>query len=393
VTAGEKREGKQVSPRERVLTALSHREPDHVPYDLGSIGPSSISLGAYQNLLSHIQLNEKLELADTVGRRAKPSEEFLQKFRVDTRPLRYGAQGAWTLNVQKHEGYFLYFDEWGIGQKMSETEGKNFFIFHHPLSEVATDDLARYPWPDPVDPHRLNGLEEMASGLRGKVDPAFVFGGSFSQGFLQFGAQLEGHQRFFMNLALDPSRVEWLMDKFLEMKLSLYLWALEKMEGWVDVISESDDLGHQNSQWVSIDMFRKFIKPRYKELISTLKKRFKVKILLHSCGAIYPFIPDIIEMGVDILNPIQLGAKGMEDTRKLKREFGEALTLWGGGIDVQQTLPSSTPQEIEDEVKRRIEDLAPGGGFVFAATQAIQPDTPPENIMAMWKALQRYGIY
>ncbi len=393
MTAEEKKEERQMTSRERILTTVSHKEPDRVPYDLGSIGPSSISMGAYQNLLSHLQLNEKVELADTAGRRAKPSEIFLQKFHVDTRPLRYGAQRTWGLKVEKHEGYFQYFDEWGIGQKMSEADGKNFFIFHHPLSEVATDDLARYPWPDPADPHRLKGLEKMASDLRQTVDPAFVFGGSFSQGFLQFGAQLEGHQHFFMNLALDPSRVERLMDRLLELKTTFYLWALEKMEDWVDVISESDDLGHQNSQWLSIEMFRKFIKPRYQELISILKKRFKVKFLLHSCGAIYPFIPDIIDMGVDILNPIQLMAKGMDDTRRLKKEFGDALTLWGGGIDVQQTLPSSTPQEIEDEVKRRIEDLAPGGGFVFAATQAIQPDTPPENIIAMWKALQQYGIY
>jgi uroporphyrinogen decarboxylase len=118
-----------------------------------------------------------------------------------------------------------------------------------------------------------------------------------------------------------------------------------------------------------------------------------VKILFHSCGAVYPFIRDVIEMGADILNPLQLSAAGMGDTKKLKSEFGDSLTFWGGGVDVQQVLPKASPKEIEDEVKKRIEDLAPGGGFVFAATQAIQPDTPPENIEAMWKALKQYGIY
>jgi uroporphyrinogen decarboxylase len=187
--------------------------------------------------------------------------------------------------------------------------------------------------------------------------------------------------------------VEWLLDKLLEMKLSFYLWALEKLQGWVDVISEADDLGTQHSQWLSPEMFRKFVKPRYAELFLTLKKRFGVKILFHSCGAVYPFIPDLIEMGADILNPIQLSAQGMGDTQKLKREFGDSLSIWGGGIDVQQTLPRATPEEVEKEVKQRLQDLAPGGGFVFSASQTIQPDTPPENVVALWRALRRYGVY
>jgi uroporphyrinogen decarboxylase len=382
-----------MTSRQRILTALSHREPDRVPYDLGGIGPSSISMGAYKNLLNHLSLNEDPELDDIAGQRAKPSETFLERFGVDTRPLRYGPHRSWKLNIQDRDGYSLYFDEWGIGQKKSQDHGQNYFIFHHPLSRMETRDLPHYLWPDPLDPQRLEGLEQNALEIREKADPVFVFGGSFSQGFLQFAAQLEGHERFFMNLLLDPFRVEWVLNKLLEMKLSFYLWALERLRGWVDIISESDDLGHQSSQWLSLEMFRKFVKPLYSELFSTLKKKFEVKVLFHSCGAIYPFIPELIEMGVDILNPIQLGASGMGNTRKLKKEFGDALTFWGGGVDVQQMLPTAAPQMIKDEVKRRIEDLAPAGGFVFAATQTIQPDTPPENIMAMKEALEGYGIY
>ena len=175
--------------------------------------------------------------------------------------------------------------------------------------------------------------------------------------------------------------------------MNFYLWALEKLQGWIDVVFMGDDFGHQQSQWISPEMFRKFIKPRYAELLRTIKKRFEVKVLLHSDGAIYPFLPDIIEMGFDVLNPIQLGAKGMGDTKKMKREFGDGLCFWGGGIDVQQFLPTATPRMIEEEVKRRIEDLAPGGGFVFTTTQTIQPDIPPENFIAMWEAIQRYGKY
>jgi uroporphyrinogen decarboxylase len=382
-----------MTSRERILTALAHREPDRIPYDLGGIGPSGISQGAYEKLLIYCGIDEKPEPGDLSGQRANPGESFLQKFRVDTRPLAIRPPRHWQLRVQEKDGYFLYFDEWGLGRKMSQSGGKNFFLFHHPLSQVETKALPGYPWPDPVDPDRLKGLEQRASDLREKAHPALVLGGPFSQGLLQFAAQLEGYDRFFMNLILEPRRAEWLLDKLLELKLRGYLWALERLRGWVDVVSESDDLGHQHSQWVSPEMFRKFVKSRYTELFSTLKKRFGVKILFHSCGAVYPFIPDLIEMGVEALNPIQLGAAGMGDTRRLKKEFGDTLTFWGGGIDVQQTLPTASPQEVEDEIKRRIDDLAPGGGFVFAATQTIQPDTPPENVMAMWRALQRQGVY
>lgn len=382
-----------MTSKERILVALSHREPDRVPFDIGGIPPTSISIGAYQNLLTFMQWPEEAETGDIAMQQAKLSEAFLQRFQVDTRRLRYRTQRSWNLDIQQQEGYALFFDEWGAGWKMPQIGGKNYFIFHHPLSQVETDDLPRYPWPDPLDPYRLEGLEEEAPILKGKSDPALVLWGPLSQGMFQFAAQLEGTERFFMNLVLDPFRVEWVMDKLLEMRLRFFLWALERLSDWVDVVGVGDDFGHQKSQWLSLEMFRKFIKPRYSELFLTLKRRFRVKILFHSCGAIYPFIPDMIEMGVDILNPIQLGAVGMGDTRKLKREFGDVLTFWGGGVDVQTTLPFSTPQLIKDEVKRRINDLAPGGGFIFTPTQSIQPDIPPENFMTMWRALQDYGIY
>ncbi len=382
-----------MTSRQRVLTALSHREPDRIPHDLGGIGPSGIAIGAYARVLKYLSIQEETQAGDISSQRAKPSESFLRKIGVDTRPLNYGSQGSWSLRLQETGDSLFFFDEWGIGHKMPKADGHNYYIFHHPLAGVETNNLVRYSWPDPVDPARLEGVAERAADLRADADSALVFGGSLSQGILQFAAQLEGYERFFMNLALDPRRVERLLDKLLELKLEFYLWALDKLRGWVDVVAEADDLGHQHSQWLSPEMFRKFAKPRYSELFHTLKKRFGVKILFHSCGAVYPFIRDVIEMGADILNPLQLSAAGMGDTKKLKSEFGDSLTFWGGGVDVQQVLPKASPKEIEDEVKKRIEDLAPGGGFVFAATQAIQPDTPPENIEAMWKALKQYGIY
>ncbi len=379
--------------RERVLTALAHREPDRVPYDLGALGPSGFSIQAYRNLLRHLQADEKGEVGELAGQRAKMSENFLKRFRVDTRSLRIPPQASWSLKMQEEEGYSFFYDEWGIGRKLAKDQGQHFFIFHQPLAGVETPDLPHYPWPDPLDGHRFAGLENEVLALREQAHPAFVLCGPFSSGLLQFGAQLEGHERFFSNLLLDPRRTQCLLDKLLELKFIFYQNILDRMGEWIDIVGETDDFGHQQGLWISIEMFRKLIKPRYAELFSFVKKRYGKKILLHSDGAIYPLIPDLIEMGVEILNPIQVRAKDMEDTRKLKKEFGDALTFWGAGVDIQHTLPFAAPQEVEDEVKRRIEDLAPGGGFVFAATQAIQPETPPENFMAMWNALQKYGIY
>ncbi|HYB20242.1 MAG TPA: uroporphyrinogen decarboxylase family protein [Thermodesulfobacteriota bacterium] len=382
-----------MNSRERIRIALSHQEPDRVPYDLGALGPSGISIQAYRNLLKYLRLDEKGEVGDIASQRAKLSESFLQRFRVDTRSFRVRPQASWSLKMQEEEGYSLFYDEWGIGRKMAKDQGQHFFISYQPLSEVETSALSRFPWPDPLDPNRLAGAENEIVEVRKQADPAFVLGSSFSSGLLQFGAQLEGHERFFTDLLLDPRRAEWILDKLLQLKLSFYRNVLDQMGQWVDIVCEMDDFGHQHSLWISAEMFRKLIKPRYAELFSFIKKRYGKKILLHSDGAIYPLIPDIIEMGVEILNPIQVGAKDMGDTHKLKKEFGDSLTFWGGGADIQHILPFSTPQEVEDEVRRRIDDLAPGGGFVFAATQAIQPETPPENIMAMWRTLQTYGIY
>jgi uroporphyrinogen decarboxylase len=168
---------------------------------------------------------------------------------------------------------------------------------------------------------------------------------------------------------------------------------LEEVGDLVDVAVEYDDLGWQSGLLVSAEMYRRYVKPRHKELFNFIKARSHAAVFLHTCGAVYELIPDFIETGVDILNPLQVSAAGMGDTRRLKQEFGDKLTFWGGGVDTQGVLPGGTPEEVKDEVKRRIADLAPGGGFVFSAVHNIQPDVPPENTMAMWEAWKEYGAY
>jgi uroporphyrinogen decarboxylase len=182
------------------------------------------------------------------------------------------------------------------------------------------------------------------------------------------------------------------MTKVMELKMAYWEKALAEVGDNVDVIGEADDFAGQLRLLISPSMYRRIAKPLHKKLFDFIHARTKAKIFFHSCGAIRPVIPDLVEIGVDILNPIQVSAAGM-DTAELKREFGKDIVFWGGGVDTQRVLGDGTSQEVRADVRRRIEDLAPGGGFVFATVHNIQGNVPPENIMAMWEILQQYGHY
>jgi len=180
----------------------------------------------------------------------------------------------------------------------------------------------------------------------------------------------------------------------MEVKMTYWARALELVGTNVMMVSEADDLASQDRCLVSPTLYRKLIKPRHTKLFAFIKRQAQapVKIFYHSCGAIAALIPDLIESGIDVLNPVQVSAAGM-DTKALKKQFGKDLTFYGGGVDTQQVLPRGTPQQVRDEVKRRLDDLAPGGGFIFNTVHNIQADVPAENIMAMWETVREYGVY
>ena len=187
---------------------------------------------------------------------------------------------------------------------------------------------------------------------------------------------------------------EALLDIIMEVKMTYWARALELVGTNVMIVSEADDLASQDRCLISPALYRKLIKPRHTKLFSFIKKHAQVpvKIFYHSCGAVAPLVPDLIESGIDILNPVQVSAAGM-DTKTLKQNFGRDLTFYGGGVDTQKILPRGTPQQVRDEVKRRLDDLAPGGGFIFNPVHNIQADVPPENILAMWETVREYGVY
>jgi uroporphyrinogen decarboxylase len=222
---------------------------------------------------------------------------------------------------------------------------------------------------------------------------AYVLGRN-APGIWEVALWLRGFENFFCDMAVNVPFAEALMDIICEIKMKYWAQALELLGANVMMISEADDLASQDRCLCSPDMYRKLIKPRHTKLFAFIRKQAKVpvKIFYHSCGAVKELIPDLIESGIDILNPVQVSAAGM-DTRELKRQFGRDITFYGGGVDTQRVLPRGTPSEVRDEVKRRVDDLAPGGGFIFNTVHNIQADVPPENIMAMWETLQEFGVY
>ena len=209
---------------------------------------------------------------------------------------------------------------------------------------------------------------------------------------LEMGQWLRGYENFYCDLAGDRPLAEALCDKIIELKMSYWDKALPILGDLVDVVQEGDDYGSQRRLQVSPDTWRDLFKPRLRELISHIKARAPhISLFFHSCGSIREVLPDLIEVGVDALNPVQVAAEGM-DSAELKSEFGDDLAFWGGGVDTQSVLPTGTPAQVRDEVRRRIDDLAPGGGFVFAAVHNIQSDVPPENIIAMREAITEFGV-
>lgn len=386
--------------RQRLAEALAHRAPDRVPFDLAATKVTGISIKAYRRYLEYAglpHLDPQPQVGDEVQQLAGVSEAFLQHLQVDTRGLIPGAGAGWKKVYKRVGDYIEFTDEWGLPWRMPAEDGHYFDLAGHPLAEAEGMEIfASYPWPDPQDAGRLAGVQSTAQAIAAseeKQAQAWTMHG-LCAGILEMALRLRGYEQFFLDLALAPETACGLLDRLAEMKMAFWEAALDIMGEHLLVAVEADDLGTQTSLLISPDMYRAYLKPRHKKVCSFIKRKCPhVRIFLHSCGAIYPLIPGLIEAGFDILNPVQVSAEGMQDTARLKKEFGDALVFWGGGVDTQRVLPYGTPAEVRDEVKRRLDDLAPGGGFVFSTVHNIQADVPPENLEAMWETFATYNRY
>jgi uroporphyrinogen decarboxylase len=382
-----------LNPRERLLTALDHRQPDRVPIDLGG-NQTGIHKFAYQKLIAHLGLEEEIAIMDLVQQLAKPSEAVLQRLHVDTRYV--WAQGAKSFQGQvlqrrrNSRVWHDFTDEFGVTWSMPDDYPYFFDISHSPLAGLSLKQIQDYPFPKGDDPSRFEGLRERALQIKRETPYPVISG--ISGVVYEICWYLRGLENLFMDMIERPQVLEVIIDRTLEFWLDWFRLFLDEVGDVVDVIMIGDDLGGQNGPLFPPRIYRALVKPRQKRLVQYLKSRTRAKIWYHSCGSVAEYIPDLLDNGIDILNPVQISAKGM-DPAWLKAKYGGRLVFWGGGIDTQHVLPHGSPQAIRDHVRRNLEAFKPGGGYVFNNVHNIQADVPPENVLAMFDAAYEYGTY
>ncbi len=384
---------KPISPRERVKTALRHEEPDRVPVDF--LATPEI----WRRLVERLQPD-----ADAVGESEYFDpvwEAILRHFEVDCRVISYdqfcqppesilrpGAEVDWWDALSRStpnrmwrqrtpEGDF--YDIWGHHIRIVENPSGAYEEFASwPLKDAASvEDLKSHPWPEPDwwDFSPIPGIIEQldqheAYHIRFRIGSVF-----------EIAWQLRGMQEFLMDLALDPAIPLYIMDRLTEVYVENTRRVLDLAGDRLDMVYFYDDVATQVGLMISRDMWQKYIRPRHARLIEVAKEYGK-PVMYHCDGAIYPLIPELIDLGVDVLNPIQADARDM-DPRRLKEEFGDRLSFHGG-IDIIETLPRGTTEDVANEVRERVQVLGEGGGYILASSHHIQADTPLENVFAMY---------
>jgi uroporphyrinogen decarboxylase len=381
-----------MEPRDRVLTALDHREADRVPRDLAGTRYSSIHAEAYARLRPALGLPEaEITIVDTTQGLAHVHDDVLDRFGADVALVASGSPSGYRREVVSDGEYERFVDEWGV-VRARPIGGLYYESSTAPLKGViSAADVAAFAWPDPRDPGRLVGMAERARHIR-EVEHRAVFVGSLCAGVTEMHFRLRGYEDGYMDMAADQGLARRLMERITELKLAYWERVLDEIGDLIDIAAEADDLGAQHAPLFSPQAYRGIVKPLHAEIVALIKRRSRARFFLHSCGAIRSLIPDLIEIGVDCLNPVQVSADGM-DTASLKTEFGRDITFWGGAVDPQRVLARGTPEEVRAETRRRIEELKPGGGYVFASVHNIQAHVPVENILAMWTALDEAGSY
>lgn len=381
------------SHRDRVLAALRHEEPDRVPLDLGSTNASKISHRAYQDLRSALGLAPARPAAKDAdvhrrhyllaGEMVVPDEEVLRLLDVDFRSISLGAPDSAQIVVVSDERFT---DEWGV--VWGRVGGGEFMNRDGPfqgLDEPTPRDLERHVWPDADDPGRFRALREQALRIREDTDYALVL--DLDVGVVNKCQRVRGFTAWLEDLLLHPDFAEELAARVADVEARIVRRAVEEVGDLVDVVVFYDDLGFQDRCYMHPDLYRRRVKPHHRVLVEAIRSGTDATVLLHSDGSLRELLRDLVEIGIDAINPVQTTAAGM-DSRELKAEFGAELSFWGA-VDTQRVLPFGTESEVVHEVERRIADLGPGGGFVLAACHNIQADVPGENVLAMFNAAKR----
>jgi uroporphyrinogen decarboxylase len=374
----------------RVAKTLNFEEPDRVPLDVGGTTVSGIHVSTLKKLFETWGYQGHIHMPDPIQQVALAEPSFMGRLGVDT--LRIGPDRipGFEQQVRSRDGVESITDPWGI--EWEKKEGEQYFSqVSYPLSGEKNLSRAletyRRPKPRPDRLQPVFGKDNLKEATR------FPVLDRDCAGILEMSLRLRGVERFYQELLLDIQAAEELAEQILSYKLDYWDAALEAFGPRPALISEADDYGSDFSLMVSPQVLKRVYFPRWKELFRVIKKKNpQAKIFFHCDGAIKDIIPDLIRMGVEILNPVQYTASGME-LAGLKRDFGRELIFWGGGIDTRHILPSGRPWEVRDEVKRVLEIMAPGGGYVFSTIHNIQADVPVDNLLAMLDALRNFGAY
>jgi uroporphyrinogen decarboxylase len=372
-----------MKPRERVLTALNHEEPDRVPLDYWT------TPAAYEKLRNYLNIKAPETQEWGIMSNWKISEELLERLSVDFRRVYMNSAASFQTKTYPDGSTD---SEYGFRGKWF---GPYWEVTYYPWAEFTeVEQVEQYEWPDADDPSRMEGVVEWAKHLHEKTDYAVVgmVGGPWGV-FEICEHYMRGFDRFLMDLGTNRKLAEAMMDKCMQFALDMNRVLLDEVGDYLDIVQVGDDLGHQNGLIVSPRMYRELIKPRHKQIYNEIHRRAPhVKVLYHSCGAIEPLINDLIEVGVDILNPIQPLAFGM-NSEGLKMKYGDRLSFHGA-IDLQRAMAElGTLDDVREEVNLRLNALAHGGGYILAPAHNIQPDSTPEKILEMYDYAKKRGKY
>lgn len=374
--------------RERVKAAIEHREPDRVPIDFNP------TLEFYLNLKNYLGLEIEEELRPNEMMEVIPHPRVLSMLGADLISVKLGSpKGRRSAEAQGE----LIVNEWGVGLRRVQQPGIGSYFepVYHPLAAATIDDLEKYPWPDPSAPGRGEAAESAAKRLYEDTDLALV--GRFGGPIVETAIYLMGFERWLVCVAQEPELAGALLDKITDIAIALDRIGLEATARYLQIFKVSgDDFGMQTGPLYSPRTFRTLFLPRLRRRWQAAREYLNqvnpsVQLMFHSCGGIRPFIPDLIGIGLQILDPVQPRAAGM-DSAELKREFGDRLTFHGG-VDEQYILPFGSEQDVENEVCLRLKAFASGGGYILAPSHNVQADTPPANLVAMCRAAQVHGQY
>jgi uroporphyrinogen decarboxylase len=377
----------ELTSRERFNLALDHKEPDRVPIDLGSITSTIRTVEAYDRLKEYLGVAREKRIRHFADEHIIPDEEILKALHVDTWYVRLNTPQTWQ--KLRLDPYTIV-DEWGV--PWSKPAGSLYTSpVLPPLKNPTLAEIAGHSWPDPEEKSRFNGLRERALQLFEETDYALVADGLTGVGVFDLAWRLRGMEDLLMDMILHPEFTEALFQKLADFYVALYRNYMQTVGDFIQMLIYYEDLSGQEGPLISPAMYRKYVKPCHRRIFQEIRKYTAAKICVHICGSAWAFLDDFVELGVDVLNPVQTSARDMEPQR-LKDRYGKAL-CFHGGIDTQHFLPRATPPEVKEEARRMIRILGKGGGYLFTSCHSLQPDVSPENIVTLFSTAAEDGKY